>query len=158
MRFFVLLVALGACVPIIIPVPVMAPAGEVRVLASEQASDQGFEALLNGHRTALGRTPLTQNAQLTRAAMAHAADMNTRGYFGHRTPEGVDSSARAQAVGLPRCGLGENIAYGQKSSTEVFKGWLASGPHRRNIENKNMASYGLGRAGDKWVLMLYSPC
>jgi len=70
----------------------------------------------------------------------------------------LNASDRAQAVGVPSCGLGENIAFGQKTSTEVLEGWLASGPHRRNLENAKMASYGLGHVGDMWVLMLYAPC
>ena len=158
MRFLLVFVALSACIPVVIPIPVKVPAGEVRVLPSERAADQTFETLLNAHRAAVGLSSLSQSAKLTQAATAHAADMGARGYFDHKTPEGLNASDRAQAIGVPSCGLGENIASGQKSSTEVFAGWLASRPHRRIIENPKMTSYGLGHVGDKWVLMLYSPC
>jgi len=157
-RFLLAFVALSACFPVIIPLPVTVPASEIRVLSSAQATDQTFETFLNAHRAKVGLSALSQSPELTRAATAHAADMEARGYFDHKTPEGLNASDRAQAVGVPSCGLGENIAFGQKTSTEVLEGWLASGPHRRNLENAKMASYGLGHVVDMWVLMLYAPC
>lgn len=122
MRFLLAFVALSACFPVIIPLPVTVPASEIRVLSSAQATDQTFETFLNAHRAKVGLSALSQSPELTRAATAHAADMEARGYFDHKTPEGLNASDRAQAVGVPSCGLGENIAFGQKTSTEVLEG------------------------------------
>lgn len=149
--------ALGACVPVIIPVA-GSKSAPVRSISAQAPTDAGFDQRLSALRSKAGVGQLTYNRQLERAATAHAVDMNRRGYFAHKSPEGVRAGARAQAVGVPSCGIGENIAKGQRTSAEAFQGWLNSGPHRRNLENRTMASYGLGRSGDVWVMMLYMPC
>ena len=155
MRALVLILGLAACVPVLIPIPMTSvSAPQARTLAASQAPDTGFEAQLRNVRS----RPIAHNAQLAAVARAHAADMVARSYFSHNSPEGVNSGARAAAVGIPACGIGENIAFGQKSSTEVFAGWMASASHRHNMVNPRMASYGLGRAGNTWVLMMYQPC
>lgn len=155
MRAIALFLGLSACV--IVPIPVPTSVGEqsqVRSLRASTAPDAGFHARLNGART----TPIAYNAQLAAVARAHAQDTQARGYFDHKSPEGLRAGDRAAAVGIPACGIGENIAKGQKDSAEVFEAWMSSGGHRRNMENPRMASYGLGQSGDAWVLMLYTPC
>lgn len=154
----VALLALGACVPIIIPVPVSGPPQQVRAISAQAPVDVLFDQYVSAFRESTGVGPLAYNAALSRAAAAHATDMETRGYFGHTSPEGVDAGGRAQAVGVPACGIGENIAKGQKSSAEAFQAWADSGPHRRNLLNQRMTGYGIGNAGDTWVMLLYAPC
>lgn len=153
MRAFALILGLSACVVVPVPVPTFETA-QLRSLSATTAPDAGFHAQINGVRS----KPIRYNAQLAAVAQAHAADMNARGYFDHTSPEGVRGPDRAAAAGIPACGIGENIAQGQKSSAQAFTGWMGSGGHRRNMENPRMASYGLGHAGDTWVLMLYAPC
>lgn len=155
MRSLIFLLGLQACiiVPVPIPVPTMSQA-PVRNLSTSTAPDTSFHAQLNAVR----RQPIAFNAQLSAVARRHAADMQARGYFDHVSPEGARSQDRAAAAGISNCGIGENIAQGQKSWTEVFTAWMNSGGHRRNMLNPRMASYGLGQAGDYWVLMLYTPC
>lgn len=152
------LVSCGACVPIIVPLPIPAPQGEVRTLAAQAPSDVVFDQMLANARAQEKLTGLTFSAELAELAQSHADDMVARAYFSGATPEGADVTARAAAIGLPACGLGENIALGQVTSAEVFEGWMASGPQRSNMLNPRMASYGLGQAGEKWVLVVYAPC
>lgn len=138
--------------------PIPAPQTQVRTLAAQTAPDALFDQMLANVRTQGNLSNLAYNAQLGQAAQAHADDMVKRGYFNHLSPEGADVKARVSALGLPACGLGENIAQGQITSAETFEGWMGSGPHRRNIMNPRMASYGLGQSGETWVLVLYAPC
>ncbi len=155
MRAFALFLGLSACV--VVPIPIPVPSGQqsqVRSLPAATAPDASFHAQLNGARS----KPIAYNARLAAVAQAHAADMEARGYFEHTSPEGARGGDRAAAAGIPACGIGENIAKGQKNSAEAFAAWMTSGAHRRNMENPRMASYGLGHAGDSWVLMLYTPC
>lgn len=155
MRALLIGLALSGCIAVPIPIPVATiSAPQVRSLSAAVATDAAFDAQLKSVRN----QPIAFNAKLASVARAHAADMEARGYFSHSSPEGVAAGARAAAVGIPACGIGENIAQGQVTSDEVFKGWMASGGHRRNMLNPRMASYGLGRVGDTWVLMLYAPC
>jgi uncharacterized protein YkwD len=155
MRALVIGLALSGCIVVPIPIPVgTMSAPQVRNLSAVAAPDAAFDAQLKTARS----QPIAYNADLAAVARAHAADMAARGYFSHTSPEGVGSGARAAKAGIPACGIGENIATGQVTSAEVFAGWMASGGHRRNMLNPRMASYGLGRAGDTWVMLLYAPC
>ncbi len=52
--------------------------------------------------------PLAFHPELIAAARAHSQDMITRNYFSHVTPEGVDPTGRAAALGYD-VGVGENI-------------------------------------------------
>lgn len=155
MRSLIFLLGLKACiiVPLPMPVPTMSQA-PVRALAATAAPNTRFDAQLNAARS----QPISYNAQLAAVAQKHAADMQARSYLSHATPEGTRAKNRAAAAGLPSCGIGENIAQGQKTSDDVFTAWMNSGGHRRNMLNPRMASYGIGQAGDYWVLMLYTPC
>ena len=155
MRILGLLFGLSACVVVPLPLPVgTVSQAQVRTLVANVAPDAGFDASFQAVRS----SPIRYNAQLSAIAATHAADMEARNYFDHASPEGLRASDRAAARGIPGCGIGENIAQGQKSSAEVFAAWMASAPHRKNMLNPRMASYGVGSAGDSWVLMLYTPC
>ena len=44
---------------------------------------------------------------------------------------------------------GENIAYGQKTASEVFNAWMNSTGHRQNILNKSYKEMGLGVTSGK---------
>jgi len=149
-----IIVALAACVPVPIPVPTSGGQVALRQLPSQAAPDAAFDQMLNAAR----RNAIGYNANLAAVGRAHAADMEQRKYFAHASPEGVRAGARAQAAGIPSCGIGENIAQGQKSSQDVFAAWMTSPGHRKNMLNPRMSHYGLGRADDSWVLMLYAPC
>ncbi len=101
------------------------------------------------------------NAALTRAAQAHAEDMRARNYFSHRArngPNGETFGQRAAGAGCTILSGAENIAFGQTSEAEVFTGWQNSSGHRRNMLGRDYTFFGLGRAGDIWVLKLSSGC
>jgi uncharacterized protein YkwD len=118
----------------------------------------GFGAGLNAERARNGRGPLVGSPQLVAAAQAHAQDMATNGYFSHSGRNGSTLRTRAEAAGYRGCTLAENIAAGQPTEAAVLAAWMASSGHRANILNADVTQYGLGRAGDKWVLMFGQPC
>ena len=148
------------CSTVIIPVqlPDQNGARQVRTLPADQVSDLGFHSSINSQRQANGLPPLAPSGQLFQAARLHAVDMATRDYFDHVSPDGSRAADRAARQGVPACGIGENIAFGQKSSAAVFDAWMGSRGHRANILNPRMRSYGLAREGNIWVLVLYAPC
>ena len=51
----------------------------------------------------------------------------------------------------PKFAVGENIAVGQFTPTEVVKDWMDSPGHRKNILHKDFAEIGIGLFGDYWV-------
>ena len=120
-----------------------------------------FTNTLNDFRASQGLSSMRSNTLLTRAAVAHAADMERRGYFSHRSvggPNGLDFVARASAAGCTILSGAENIGQGQQSEQEVFIAWRNSPGHRRNLLVRNYTEYGLGRVGDTWVMKLSSGC
>ncbi len=147
--------ALAGCivVPIVVPGPGSGPA---QAIAGGTVDSYGV--LLNADRQAAGLIPLALNGSLQAAAQAHAEDMAARGYFDHRSPEGQSHADRARAAGYRYCLLAENIAYGQPSEASVHSGWMNSPDHRANSMNPRVNEYGLGHAGDKWVLLLGRRC
>ena len=135
-----------------------AAAPEAAAASRAEVPDGGFGALLNAQRAAAGLPAATPDARLTAAAQAHAADMVTRDYFSHTSPEGRSSADRIRAAGYDTCRPSENIAFGQMSETAVFQGWINSPGHRANMLMRGPVQYGLGMAGTKHVLVVAGVC
>jgi len=149
------MVALTGC--IVVPVPIsMGATGPATELAGGTVDSYGQR--LNTDRVAAGLVPLVVNPLLQAAAQAHAADMAARNYFSHHSPEGRTHADRARAAGYRYCVLAENIAYGQPTEAAVHTGWMGSPEHAANALNPRVNEYGLGHAGDRWVLLLGRRC
>ncbi|MBX9397317.1 TerD family protein [Streptomyces sp. TRM72054] len=112
--------------------------------------------LTNHERARAGLPPLSPDPVLTRAAQAHSADMVARDFYSHTAPGGSQPWDRAAAAGSTRRSIGENIACGQRSPTEVVTGWMNSPGHRANILKPGFTHIGIGfagggRAGTYWT-------
>ena len=94
---------------------------------------------------------LTWNTLLEKAALGHGKDMLATGVFSHTGSGGSTMSSRVTAAGYAWSALGENIAFGYKSSAEVMKGWIASSGHCKNMMSANFTQMGAARVGDYWV-------
>ena len=152
--------AAKGCVPV--PIPVTVSVGQVApteiALPTNAPAIRAFDQQFNATRAAQGLAQLRSNAQLDRVALLHSQDMLANGYLSHEDRNGLRAQGRVRQAGITRCGIGENIAKGQKSVEEVIAAWLASPGHRGNMLNGNYASYGIGRAGDTWTLVFALPC
>jgi uncharacterized protein YkwD len=109
----------------------------------------GMIARVNQERRAFGRAPLRVNPRLDRAAQRHADDMLARSFYGHEDPEGRGPFQRALASGYRPLAVGENIARGEFSLTEVMDGWMNSEPHRRDLLEPSFVDVGFGFARGK---------
>jgi uncharacterized protein YkwD len=104
--------------------------------------------------------PLEESPELTRAAREHAADMATRQYFAHDSPEGTTAFDRMRAMGFRGCAMGENLAEGQMTADDVVDGWLNSPAHCQNLLDPTFRQMGAGYAdsagalGPFWVQSL----
>jgi len=114
-------------------------------------------SILNSERAAQGLGPLRENARLSQASRAHAQDMANNGYFSHNGRNGSSFVDRARAAGYT-CPAAENIAQGQTTEAVVMTTWMNSSGHRRNIMLSNTADFGIGRAGNVWVMMFGRGC
>jgi len=89
-------------------------------------------------------TPVTWNGFLAVAARAHTADMATRNYFAHVSPEGSTIAMRAEAAGYTSwLTLGENIAAGY-TIQNVVQGWIDSPGHCKNLMDPKFKEMGAG--------------
>jgi uncharacterized protein YkwD len=75
------------------------------------------------------------NNALFVAASGHSQDMALRNFFDHINPDGKTPGDRATSAGYNFAALGENIAAGQRTVSEVMAGWLDSPGHCNNIMN-----------------------
>ncbi|MFF7974258.1 sigma-70 family RNA polymerase sigma factor [Streptomyces sp. NPDC007905] len=100
--------------------------------------------LVNKERAAAGCGPLTEDAQLEKAAQGHSDDMAARNFFDHTNPDGADPGRRITAAGYRWSTYGENIAQGQQTPQAVMDSWMHSPGHRANILNCSFKEIGVG--------------
>lgn len=93
-------------------------------------------------------SPLRLNSHLMNAARLHSADMADRRRMEHQGSDGSSVGDRATAAGYRWNRIGENIAWNQRSASEVFNGWINSPGHCRNIMQSAFTDMGL--AVDDW--------
>jgi len=80
-------------------------------------------------------TAVSWNTRLLQAAEKHSVDMTQHNFFDHTGSDGSSVAARVDETGYQWRAVGENIAAGQRSASEVVAGWLASPGHCRNLMN-----------------------
>lgn len=100
----------------------------------------------NALRALHGQRPLAYCEKATRSARLHSEDMAARGYFDHKTPEGVTSSQRMKNQGIRYRTCGENIAAGHLNPFDLVDGWYNSPGHRGNMLSGGYDYLGVGIA------------
>ncbi len=101
--------------------------------------------------------PLRWNEKLAKAAAAHAYNMDRNQFFNHQDPSGKTYADRASKAGYKWRVVGENIAWGYESATEVVLGWKTSPGHCRNMMDRDFTEMGGGKFGTYWVQVLGTP-
>ncbi|MGV4987342.1 CAP domain-containing protein [Streptomyces sp. NRAIS4] len=109
--------------------------------------------LVNAERAKVGCHPLTLNAELTKAAQAHSADMAAHRNMSHTGSDGSAPGDRITRAGYGWSAYGENVAYGYATADQVMTGWMNSPGHRANILNCSFKEIGVGLAqpGSYWT-------
>jgi len=98
--------------------------------------------LVNAERQKRGVKLLTADTQLQNAAYCHAADMFSRGYFSHNTPEGTDPFERMKKLAIKYTNAGENLAHSYNLDS-AHNGLMNSPGHRDNILNSHFGKIGI---------------
>jgi len=128
--------------------------------ASELAS--AIASGLNATREANQLRALNYDPELGQAAMAHACDMTTHGFFGHDGSDGSNVQRRARQAGYRDCLIAENLAWGYPRPEQIISGWMGSPGHRRNMLLPRVDDFGIaiaqGADGPYWVLVLARGC
>lgn len=99
--------------------------------------------MVNRERVANGLKPLAPDPELTEVARRHSADMLTRGYFAHNTPEGKSPFDRMRESGVQFLTAGENLALAPTVSI-AHTGLMNSPGHRANILRPQFGRLGIG--------------
>jgi len=117
-----------------------------------------------GERSFGPAPPVRLSGTLDGVALGHAADMAEHDYFEHEDRAGRSPADRVRAAGYKEKLVGENIAYGPKTTDEVVQGWLDSPGHCENIMDPRFAEMGIAyapgdasRRGLYWVQLLAAP-
>jgi uncharacterized protein YkwD len=123
-----------------------------RMSVPNRAADtSAMLAALNARRGSKGLAALQLDPSLCAIAYEHAADMVTRSYFDHNTPEGLSPYARMDQAHYQYGYAGENIALDSSSAAAEEALWQSS-EHRDNILGSHYAKVGIsvvaGTEGD----------
>ena len=86
---------------------------------------------------------LKVNQALITASVRHSSYMAVTGNFSHIGVRGSTFSVRARSAGYTAA-MSENIGWGYRTSSEMFRAWMASPGHRANILNCSARSVGVG--------------
>jgi uncharacterized protein YkwD len=86
--------------------------------------------------------PLIWNDVLAKAAKTQAMFLAKKNGISHTGANGSTVASRVKKLGYQWTWVGENIAKGQESLTEVMADWMKSPGHCRNIMNGGFAEFG----------------
>lgn len=124
-----------------------APAGSITL----EEYDTAILCLLNAERADAGLVPLTDNADLSKAARRHSRSMKVHSRFAHESLRGAAFWKRigrtGYKTGASRWSVGENIAWGAGglgTPAAIVAGWMGSAIHRENILNTSFREIGIG--------------
>ncbi|CAN5594732.1 hypothetical protein BH18ACI1_BH18ACI1_19460 [soil metagenome] len=99
--------------------------------------------LVNRERAASGLAPLEADLELTEVARRHSADMFSRGYFSHYTPENKSPFERMRESEVSFRTAGENLALAPTVQIAHI-GLMNSPGHRTNILKPQFGRVGIG--------------
>lgn len=161
--------ALGAVALTLVPTPARAQTAPCPVSSSDLAIDteeQHLLDLVNTYRANNGRSPLTMDTAVTRAATWFSRDMATFNYF---PLDHVDRNGRNIPTRFTWCGVAynawrENIYAGSPDASVVFEAWRNSAVHNTNMLATDVTLAGVARSfnagtqyGWYWVMDFTSP-
>ena len=97
----------------------------------------------NEARESLGIQALKENPKLEEAAYLKAKDMIEKDYFAHQSPNGISPWYWFKKAGYDYKFAGENLAIGFLDSEEVYRAWLDSPSHKKNLLDPNYKEIGI---------------
>jgi uncharacterized YkwD family protein/spore coat assembly protein SafA len=104
--------------------------------------------LVNVERIKAGRSPLTENNEVSKVARIKSKDFIDNNYFAHDSPTYGTPFDMLESFGIKFTAAAENIASGQKTAAEVMNTWMNSSGHRANILSSTYNQIGVGVARD----------
>lgn len=118
---------------------------------------------IQAERDRAGLPPLVIDETLSLVAEDYACRMIEGNFFAHLDPETLKGPGeRVTDKGYVFHTVGENLAAGQQTASDVVEQWMASPSHRANILGETWRETGLavcvgGRYGTYWVQLFADP-
>ena len=135
------------------PVTIELPALPGTVAPGIDSAEAWLLTRVNEERAALGRSALVLSSTLSRAADAYTHYLEETGQFSHTAL--ADPGVRAVDQGWPVPGgssVGEALALAP-SKEFALQGWMQSSSHWTLLMMDGLDSVGVGRAGQRWIMM-----
>jgi uncharacterized protein YkwD len=137
----------------------LAASGEIETLSPEQAQE-----LVNAYRIQSGLKPLRLNSKLNIAALIHSKDLAKSDRISHYGSDGSDTWDRVRRTGYQARLTAENVGTGQRSLSEVFRGWQKSKDHNANLLLADAEEMGIAMVHENdtqfktfWTLVVGAP-
>lgn len=93
------------------------------------------------------------DSRLYAAALAHATEMNNKGFFSHTGQDGSDVAIRVERQDYLWKNVGENIAFDFDDVITVNQGFIDSPTHCRVMNNSAYTEVGVANVGKYWVVV-----
>ena len=123
-------------------------------LAPAAAQTLAFDFAFERFRREARLAPTRSDARLAALAQLIADDNAARGLLDHRDARGRDLGERAGATGVAYRIVAENLAVGAADELAALDLWIASPPHRANLELPGVSRHGLARKERFWALVM----
>ncbi|NMC63457.1 MAG: CAP domain-containing protein [SAR324 cluster bacterium] len=130
------------------PQPTTAPTQIPELRSCPSSYTSSVLNLVNQSRAGYGLGALTYNYQLESSAQGHTNWMAVAQNLTHGTTD--EMVQRIRDAGFSGSPIGENIAWGQSSPSQVMEAWLNSPPHRANILDSRYHYLGVGCVLDRY--------
>ncbi len=141
------------------------PSGKEQVKVLNASYEKELIHLINQYRIKKGLNPLKVHPALMRASRYHAADMAIENYFEHATHNRINKQLQRGLSTFKRIkkfyggyANTENCGAGYRTPADVFRGWVESPGHHKNLLNPYSTHIGVGyyktqhsRYGAYWV-------
>ncbi|GGU23952.1 CAP domain-containing protein [Streptomyces coeruleorubidus] len=108
----------------------------------------GFTALVNSARTAVGSPPVSLDPRLVSAARAHAAAMAASGRLGVESRDGVSVYQRVVGAGYAYLTVGEHLVSGPRATAEFVAYCLRTDGARRVLHEPAFTHAGVAHVHD----------
>ncbi len=116
----------------LVKIPAHSRSGQVLGYAASISPSEVIR-LTNEKRAQNGLPALTENAVLSRAALAKGTDMFNKDYWAHVAPDGTTPWSFFASFGYSYKYAGENLARDFTNPSSAVDAWMASSSHRANI-------------------------
>ncbi|WP_238915156.1 CAP domain-containing protein [Clostridium sp. YIM B02555] len=113
-------------------------------ISIQEAAENKILELMNQKRNEAGLSLLVLDNTLVKIARYKSNHMIQNDYFDHTTPIGENWTNWLEVINYKYTTTGENIAYNNYDSFELFNQWWNSPGHRANMMNASYTKVGIG--------------